>query len=89
MLSTVTARTDDLDKWKNCKGAAHNLGMAYLAGIIKCSVASPLKDPYSMFICSTLSEGFIGVLQPETLGCAVEINRFVDETELIGDCVIC
>ena len=82
-----TVRTDDLDKWKNCKDTGSNLGMGFMAGLVKCSPLA--RNPPAMFACASKDAAW-ALLDPDTLWCAVEINEFVEEksSELIGDCVI-
>lgn len=77
-----SVRTDDVNKWKNCKDVASNVGMGYLSGFIKCA---PLMEfPPAMFVCAS-KDGAMGLLDPDTFGCIVEINKFVEEINLMGD----
>ena len=78
----TTVRTDSMDKWKNCKEVEQNVQKGVIGGLIKCS-ATP-KTPHAMFAC-VLKDIGMELLDPDTLWCAVEINEFVKETDIIGD----
>ena len=65
----------EIDKWKDCKDTVFNIGMGYLAGLVKCASTSPSKDPYSMFVCSSVQGGLEGIAQPETLHCITDLNE--------------
>lgn len=80
-----TVRTDDLNKWKNCKDVGANVGMGYAAGFIKCG--GLIEFPFAMFLCAS-KDGAMGLLDPDTFGCVVEINKFVEDVSLTGDCTI-
>lgn len=81
-----TVRTDDLDKWKNCKDVGTNVGMGFLGGLIKCATKTG-GNPYAMFLCAS-KDAAIGLLEPDTFGCIVEVNKFVEDVSLTGDCTI-
>jgi hypothetical protein len=78
----TTVRTDSMDKWKSCKEVEQNVQKGVIGGLIKCS-ATP-KTPHAMFAC-VLKDIGMELLDPDTLWCAVEINEFVKETDIIGD----
>ena len=74
-----------MDKWKNCKEVGKNVEVGFFGGLIKCS---PLvKHPPSMFACVG-AQASLELLDPDTVWCAVEINEFVKEAEVMGDCII-
>ncbi len=81
-----TVRTDDLNKWKNCKDVGTNVGMGFLGGLIKCATKTG-GNPYAMFLCAS-KDAAIGLLEPDTFGCIVEVNKFVEDVSLTGDCTI-
>jgi Ran GTPase-activating protein (RanGAP) involved in mRNA processing and transport len=70
----------EIDKWKDCKDTVFNIGMGYFAGLVKCASTSPSKDPYSMFICSSIRGGLEGIAQPEALHCIGDINQEVSDS---------
>lgn len=81
----TTVRTDSMDKWKNCKEVGKNVEMGFFGGLIKCM---PLVEaPPAMFACAGQQAG-LELLDPDTFRCIAEINKFVDETEVMGDCTI-
>ena len=81
----TTVRTDSMDKWKNCKEVGKNVEMGFFGGLLKCS---PLVGTGpGMFICAG-AQASLELLDPDTAWCIVEINKFVDETEVMGDCTI-
>ena len=81
----TTVRTDSMDKWKNCKEVGKNVEMGFFGGLLKCS---PLVETGpGMFICAG-AQASLELLDPDTAWCIVEINKFVDETEVMGDCTI-
>ena len=82
---STTVRTDSMDKWKNCKEVGQNVQKGFIGGLIKCM---PLAEaPPAMFACAGQQAG-LELLDPDTFWCIAEINKFVDETEVIGDCTI-
>ena len=78
----------DIDKWQSCKDTGMNVGMGIIEGLVKCSTLSPVKDPYSMFIC-TSANGAMGLANSDTVWCIVEIKDAIEEVDIIGDCCIC
>lgn len=78
----TTVRTDNLDKWKNCKEVGQNVQKGFIGGLIKCG--STPKTPHAMFAC-VLKDVGMELLDPDTIWCAVEVNEFVKETEVIGE----
>ncbi len=81
----TTVRTDSLDKWKNCKEVGQNVQKGFIGGLIKCGPL--IENPPAMFICIGKDIG-MELLDPDTIWCAVEVNEFVKETEVMGDCTI-
>ena len=71
----------EIDKWKDCKDTVSNIGMGYLAGLVKCASTSPSKDPYSMFVCSTTQGGWKGIAKPATLYCIADLNKLIAPAE--------
>ena len=74
-----------MDKWKNCKEVGYNIQKGAIGGLIKCG-AIP-KSPQAMFAC-VLKDIGMELLDPDTFWCVAEVHKFVDETEVMGDCNI-
>jgi hypothetical protein len=80
-----SVRSDSMDKWKNCKEVGQNIQKGAIGGLIKCL---PLSEaPPAMFAC-VAQQSSMELLDPDTFWCIAEVHKFVDETEVMGDCII-
>lgn len=80
-----SVRSDSMDKWKNCKEVVKNVGMGFVGGLVKCS---PLVETGpGMFICAG-QQASMELLDPDTFWCVAEVHKFVDETDIMGNCTI-
>ena len=68
------------EQWHFCKKTLSEGSLKIAAGVFKC----PNKSPQGIAFC-VAKESYSAVLNPDTLTCIAEVNKAIDDTDLIGD----